>query len=111
MASATEYQLATMKVNLTKLEDTVISFRETIILQQKFIEQIPLPIIRQNQTIIPDRIVPERYNEAMKNRLLTNTKANLDDADALVYQIQQVKQVLPHMKPHDINEFKADYRE
>jgi hypothetical protein len=38
----------------------------------------------------------------MKNRLLANTQANLDDAKALVYKIQQVKEVLPHMKPHDI---------
>jgi hypothetical protein len=86
MVSATDYQLATMKVNLTKLEETVLTFKDTVILQKRFIEQIPLPIIRQNQTIIP-----ERYNEAMKNRLLTNTQANLDDAEALVYQIQQVK--------------------
>jgi hypothetical protein len=105
MVSATDYQLATMKVNLTKLEETVLTFKDTVILQKRFIEQIPLPIIRQNQTIIP-----ERYNEAMKNRLLTNTQANLDDAEALVYQIQQVKEVLPHMKPHYINEIKADYQ-
>ena len=43
--------------------------------------------------------------------MLTNTKANLEDAETLVYQVQQIKEVLPHMKPHDINEIKADYQE
>jgi hypothetical protein len=61
-------------------------------------------MICQNQTIIP-------YDVTMKARMLTNTKANLDDAETLVYQVQQIKEVLPHMKPHDINEIKADYRE
>ena len=44
MASATDYQLATMKVNLTKLEDTVVAFKHTVVLQHTFIEQIiPIP--------------------------------------------------------------------
>jgi hypothetical protein len=46
----------------------------------------------------------------VKTRLLTNNKANLDDAETLVYQVQQIKEVLPHMKPHDINEIQADFR-
>jgi hypothetical protein len=43
--------------------------------------------------------------------MLTNNKANLDDAETLVYQVQQIKEVLPHMKPHDINEIQADFQE
>ncbi len=53
MASATDYQLATMKVNLTKLENTVIEFKHTVILQHEFIEQlipIPDPKDRDNQS-------------------------------------------------------------
>jgi hypothetical protein len=41
MASATDYQLATMKVNLTKLENTVIAFKQTVILQQEFYRKNP----------------------------------------------------------------------
>ncbi len=76
MASATDYQLAAMKVNLTKLENTVIAFKQTVILQQEFIKRIPVPepMISQNQTIIP-------YDLTMKSRMLTNTKANLDNAE------------------------------
>jgi hypothetical protein len=53
MASATDYQLATMKVNLTKLENTVLAFRQTVILRHELIEQvipIPKPNQRDNQT-------------------------------------------------------------
>jgi hypothetical protein len=44
MASATDYQLATMKVNLTKLENTVLAFKQTVILQHELIDKvIPIP--------------------------------------------------------------------
>jgi hypothetical protein len=44
MASVTDYQLATMKVNLTKLEHTVLAFKQTVILQHEFIDRIiPIP--------------------------------------------------------------------
>jgi hypothetical protein len=108
MASATDYQLATMKVNLTKLENTVLDFKQTVILQQEFIERIPVPepknCTNQSSFFIP-------YDITMKARMLTNTKANLDDAETLVYQVQQIKEVVPHMKPHNTNEIKADYQE
>jgi hypothetical protein len=42
---------------------------------------------------------------------LANTRSHLNDAKALVYKVQQIKEVLPQMKPHDINEIKADYQE
>ncbi len=106
MASATDYQLATMKVNLTKLENTVLDFKQTVILQQEFIERIPVPE-PENRTNQSSFFIP--YDITMKARMLTNTKANLDDAETLVYQVQQIKEVLHHMKPHDINEIKADY--
>jgi hypothetical protein len=48
MASGTDNQLATMKIHLTRLEDTVLAFKTTVILQQQFIEQIPTPFICQN---------------------------------------------------------------
>jgi hypothetical protein len=108
MASATDYQLATMKVNLSKLENTVLAFKQTVILQHEFIERlipIPEPEQRDNQT---SYFLP--YDISVKTRLLTNNKANLDDAETLVYQVQQIKEVLPHMKPHDINEIQADFR-
>jgi hypothetical protein len=108
MASATDYQLATMKVNLTKLENTVIAFKQTVILQQEFIERIPVPE-QENPKNLTSFFIP--YDITMKGRMLTNNKTNLDDAETLVYQVQQIKEVLPHMKPHDINEIKADYRE
>jgi hypothetical protein len=108
MASATDYQLATMKVNLTKLENTVLAFKQTVILQHEFIHQvipIPAPEDRNNQS---SYFIP--YDISVKNRLLKNNRANLDDAETLVYQVQPIKQVLPHMKPHDINEIQADFR-
>jgi hypothetical protein len=43
-------------------------------------------------------------------RLLTNNKANLDDAETLVYQVQQIKEILPHMKPYDNNKIQADFQ-
>jgi hypothetical protein len=107
MASATDYQLATMKVNLTKLENTVLAFQQTVILQHEFIERlipIPEPEDRNNQT---SYFLP--YDISVKTRLLTNNKANLDNAETFVYQVQQIKEVLPHMKPHDINEIQADF--
>jgi hypothetical protein len=91
MASATDYQLATMKVNLSKLENTVLAFRQTVILQHEFIERlipIPEPEQRDNQT---SYFLP--YDISVKNRLLTNNKANQDDAEVLVYQVQQIKVV------------------
>ena len=108
MASATDYQLATMKVNLTKLENTVVDFKQTVILQHEFIEQlipIPDPKDRDNQS---SYFIP--YDITVKERLLRNNLAKLADADVLVYQVQQIKEVLPHMKPHDINEIQADFR-
>ncbi len=90
-----------MKVNLTKLEDTVLAFKQTVIIQH-FIENlipIPDPEDRNNQS---SYFIP--YDITVKNRLLRNNQANLNDADILVYQVQQIKEVLPHMKPHDINE-------
>ncbi len=54
MASLTDYQLATMKVNLTLLENTIDAFKNTVILQQKFIEEIPPPIHQKHELIIPD---------------------------------------------------------
>jgi hypothetical protein len=107
MASATDYQLATMKVNLTKLENTVLAFQQTVILQHEFIDRIipiPNPEDRNNQT---SYFIP--YDITVKNRLLKNNQANLDDAETLVYQVQQIKEVLPHMKPHNINEIQADF--
>jgi hypothetical protein len=108
MASATDYQLATMKVNLTKLENTVVDFKQTVILQHEFIEliiPIPDPKDRDNQS---SYFIP--YDITVKERLLRNNLAKLADADVLVYQVQQIKEVLPHMKPHDINEIQADLR-
>jgi hypothetical protein len=108
MASVTDYQLATMKVNLTKLEETVLAFKQTVIIQHEFIENlIPIPDLkdRNNQS---SYFIP--YDINVKNRLLKNNQANLNDADILVYQVQQIKEVLPHMKPHDINEIQADFR-
>jgi hypothetical protein len=92
MASATDYQLATMKVNLTKLENTVLAFKHTVILQHEFIEKlipIPDPKDQNNQS---SYFIP--YDITVKNRLLRNNQANLDDADILVYQVQQIKEVL-----------------
>jgi hypothetical protein len=97
-----------MKVNLTKLENTFLALQQTVILQHEFIDRlipIPEPDQRDNQT---SYFLP--YDIAVKNRMLTNNKANLDDAETLVYQVQQIKEVLPHMKPHDINEIQADFR-
>jgi hypothetical protein len=109
MASATDYQLATMKVNLTKLENTVIAFKQTVILQHEFIDRIiPIPE-PDNRKNLSSFFLP--YDITVKTRMLTNNAANLDAAKTLVYQVQQLKEVLPHMKPHDINEIKADYRE
>jgi hypothetical protein len=109
MASATDYQLATMKVNLTKLENTVVAFKQTVILQQEFIERIPAPGTENPKKNLTSFFIP--YDITVKGRLLTNNKANLDDAETLVYQVQQIKEVLPHMKPQDINKIKSDYRE
>jgi hypothetical protein len=109
MASATDYQLATMKVNLTKLEDTVVAFKQTVILQHEFIEQlipIPDPKDRDNQS---SYFIP--YDITVKEKLLRNNLAKLADADVLVYQVQQIKEVLPHIKPHGIKEIKSDYQE
>jgi hypothetical protein len=106
MASSTDYQLATMKVNLTLLENTVYAFRTTIIAQKEFIEKIAPPIYQQRELLIP-----VRFNNHTKDKLLANTKSRLNDANALVYKVQQIKEVLPKMKPHDINKIKADYRE
>jgi hypothetical protein len=106
MASLTDYQLATMKVNLTLLENTIDAFKNTVILQQKFIEEIPPPIHQKHELIIPIR-----FSNHTKENFLANTRSRLNEADALVYKVQQIKEVLPRMKPHDINEFKADYRE
>ena len=53
MASATDYQLATMKVNLTKLEETTLAFKQTVIIQHEFIDSlipIPDPQDRDNQS-------------------------------------------------------------
>jgi hypothetical protein len=108
MASATDYQLATMKVNLTKLENTVLAFKQTVILQHEFINKlISIPELnkRDNQA---SYFLP--YDITVKSRLLTNNQANLDDAKTLFYQVQQIKEVLPHMKPYDINEIQADFR-
>ena len=108
MASATDYQLATMKVNLSKLEETTLAFKQTVIIQHEFIDSlipIPDPKDRDNQS---SYFIP--YDITVKNRLLRNNQANLNDADVLVYQVQQIKEVLPHMKPHDINEIQADFR-
>jgi hypothetical protein len=77
MASATDYQLATMKVNLTKLENTVIAFKQTVILQQEFIERIPVPE-QENPKNLTSFFIP--YDITMKGRMLTNNKTNLDDA-------------------------------
>ncbi len=97
-----------MKVNLTKLETTTLAFKQTVILQHEFIEKvipIPEPEDRNNQS---SYFIP--YDITVKNRLLKNDQANLDDADTLVDQVQQIKDFLPHMKPHDINEIQADFR-
>jgi hypothetical protein len=106
MASSTDYQLATMRVNLTLLKNTVYAFKTTIIAQKEFIEKIAPPIYQQLELLIP-----VRFNNHTKDELLANTKSCLTDADALVYKVQQIKEVLPRMKPHDINKIKADYRE
>jgi len=106
MASLTDYLLATMKVNLTLLENTIDAFKNTVILQQKFIEEIPPPIHQKHELIIPIR-----FSNHTKENFLANTRSRLNEADALVYKVQQIKEVLPRMKPHDINEFKADYRD
>jgi hypothetical protein len=95
-----------MKVNLTRLEETVLAFKSTAIIQQQFIKKIPKPFIRQNQTIIPKRFVG-----SIKDKIVAHTKNHINNAKALVYKVQQVKEVLPHMKPHDINKIKADYQE
>jgi hypothetical protein len=108
MASTTDYQLATMKVNLTELENSVVAFKQTVMLQQEFIERIPVPE-PENRTNQSSFFIP--YDITMKARMLTNTKANLDNAETLVYQVQQIKEVLPHMKHHDINKIIADYQE
>ena len=55
MASSTDYQLATMKVNLTLLKNTVFAFKDTVVVQQKFIEQIPKPIYQRNESALPER--------------------------------------------------------
>ena len=86
MASATDYQLATMKVNLTKLEETTLAFKQTVIIQHEFIDSlipIPDPKDRDNQS---SYFIP--YDITVKNRLLRNNQANLNDADVLVYQVQ-----------------------
>jgi hypothetical protein len=95
-----------MKVNLSRIEETVLAFKSTTITQQQFIKKIPKPFIRQNQTIIPKRFVG-----SIKDKIVAHTKNHINYAKALVYKVQQVKEVLPHMKPHDINEIKADYQE
>jgi hypothetical protein len=105
MASSTDYQMATMKVNLTLLENTVFAFKNTVILQQKFIEKVHPPIFQKH-----DLLIPECFDNQTKEKLLANTKSCLNDAKALVYKVQQIKEVLPQMKPHNINEIKADYR-
>jgi hypothetical protein len=106
MASSTDYQLATMKDNLTLLKNTVYAFNTTIIGQKEFIENIAPPIYQQRELLIP-----VRFNNHTKDTLLANTKSRLNNTKALVYKVQQIKEVLPRMKPHDINEIKADYRE
>jgi hypothetical protein len=106
MASSTDYQLATMKVNLTLLKNTVTAFKTSVILQQQFIEKVSPPVQQKYEFI-----TPVRFNNHTKEKLLANTRSRLNDAEALVYKVQQIKEVLPRMKPHDINEIKADYRE
>ncbi len=106
IASSPDYQLATMKVNLILLENTVFAFKDTVIVQQKFIEKIPNPIYQRHKLLIP-----QWFDNQTKEKLLANTRSHLNDAKALVYKVQQIKEVLLQMKPHDINEIKADYQE
>ncbi len=68
MTSSTDYQLATMKVNLTLLENTLFAFKDTVIVQQKFIERMPKPIYRRNKLLIHERV-----NSQTKEKLLANT--------------------------------------
>jgi hypothetical protein len=68
MASSTDYQLATMKVNLMLLENTVDAFKNNVILQQKFIEKTPPPIYQKHELIIPIR-----FSNHTKEKLLANT--------------------------------------
>ncbi len=70
MASGTDYQLATMKVNLTQLENTVRDFKQTVILQKEFLEKIPAPEAKEHNN--ESRLfIP--YDVAVKARMLTNT--------------------------------------
>jgi hypothetical protein len=106
MASLTDYQLATMKVKLRLLESTITAFKSTVILQKQFIEKVSPPIQQKYELILPSR-----FNNQTKEKLLANTRSRLNDTEALVYKVQQIKEVLPRMKPHDINKIKAGYRE
>jgi hypothetical protein len=61
MASSTDFKLATIKVNLTLLKNTVDAFKNTVILQQKFIEKIPPPIYKKQELIIPIQLSNNNY--------------------------------------------------
>jgi hypothetical protein len=55
MFSSTDYQLATMKVNLKLLKNTLFAFKDTVIKQRKFIQEIPRPLYQKTKLVIPEQ--------------------------------------------------------
>jgi len=93
-----------MKVNL--LEDSANAFSDTIEAQINFVLKIPDNIFQQNQSYPANRL-----QGIKKEKILSNLKAHSEDAESLWYKVKQIKEVLPQMKPHNINRMQADYRE
>jgi len=106
LASSTDYQLATMKVNLTLLEQCVISFQKTVETHMIFVDKVPQTITQRNQTLSTNYLP-----DLKRKKLMANLKTHNNDAEALVYKVQQIKDVLPQIRPQDQNEIQADYRE
>ena len=88
MASSVQYIFTTMTINLTRLEESVDSYRETI-----------LKTIKQVQSI-PDTIRGSKHIQDLKERLINNLYIHLDDLDTEKVRIKNIKGHLPKQEEH-----------
>lgn len=95
-----------MKANLTLLEESVGTFSETIKAQRNFVLKILGNITQQNQSYPTNR-----FWGIQNEKLLSSLKTHSEDAKSLLHKVKQIKEVLPKVKSHDINEIQAYYRE